>query len=134
MQRRLDFALAAVDKVSKGDWQPTSMPGLFSEKMPDDRAAELAGNMSDIRPLATRTMAHALAEADLRDALPGIDAPTLIVHGDADERSSIHVARALQAAIPNSALTVLRGLGHECYLEDAAAFDAAVRWFLTAQS
>ena len=133
VQRRLDFALAAVDKVSKGNWQPTSMPGLFSEKMPDDRATELAGIMSDIRPSATRTMAHALAEADLRDALPGIDAPTLIVHGDADERSSIHVARALQAAIPNSSLTVLGGLGHECYLEDAAAFDAAVRGFLAAQ-
>ena len=108
------------------------MPGLFSDVMPDDRAAELASIMSDIRPVGTRTMARALAEADLRDGLADIDVPTVIVHGEADSRSYIQVARALHAAISGSTLTLLNGLGHYCFLEDAAAFETAVRSFLTA--
>lgn len=75
-------------------------------------------------------MAHALAEADLRDLLPRIEAPTLLIYGDADERSSLDIADVLHAAIPKSRLTVMRGLGHECYLESAEAFDSEVRSFL----
>ena len=134
VQRRLEFALAAADSVAVGQWDPTSMPGLFSDAMPADRAAELVAIMSDIRPAATRTMAHALAEADLRDALSHVGVPTLLVSGDADQRSPVHVAQQLHEAIPGSTLTILAGLGHECYLESAAAFDAAVRPFLHDQA
>ena len=41
------------------------MRGLFPEVMPADRADELAKIMREARPAATRTMAHALAEAGL---------------------------------------------------------------------
>jgi pimeloyl-ACP methyl ester carboxylesterase len=75
-------------------------------------------------------MAYALTEADLRDLLPRIEAPTLLIHGDADKRSSLDIANDLDAAIPGSRLTVMPGLGHECYLESAEAFDAQVRSFL----
>jgi pimeloyl-ACP methyl ester carboxylesterase len=132
VEQRLDFALNAADR---GDdhFRPASMPGLFSDVMPQDRADELTMIMSDIRPAGTRTMALALAEADLRASLPAIDVPTLLVYGDADTRSPLTVADALHRAIPNSTLEVLRGLGHECYLESPSAFEAVVRPFLHAQ-
>jgi pimeloyl-ACP methyl ester carboxylesterase len=56
--------------------------------------------------------------------------PTLLVYGDADARASLEVATALHEAIPGSELTVLPGLGHECYLESPEAFEEAVRAFL----
>jgi pimeloyl-ACP methyl ester carboxylesterase len=130
VRRRLDFALAAADASER--FQPASMPGLFSDAMPVDRADELAVIMSESRSAGTRTMAHALAEADLRDALPTIRVSTLLVHGDADERSPLSVADDLHRAIPSSTITVLPGLGHECYLESPAMFEAAVRPFLLA--
>jgi pimeloyl-ACP methyl ester carboxylesterase len=133
VQRRLASALAAADLVDSNQWDPTSMPGLFSDAMPADRAAELIAIMSDIRAGATRTMARALAEADLRDELAQIAVPTLLISGDADERSPLPVAEQLHRAIPGSTLTVLAGLGHECFIESAAAFDAAVRSFLRDQ-
>jgi len=83
VQRRLAFALATAELVAAHQWDPTSMPGLFSDAMSADRAADLVAIMSEIRPAATRTMAYALAEADLRDALPHIAVPTLLVNGDA---------------------------------------------------
>src|SRR4029078_4988777 len=77
VEQRLQFALRIADLPS-GAFEPSSMPGLFSDELPADRAAELATIMSEIRPAGTRTMAYALAEADLRDVLPHIEVPTLL--------------------------------------------------------
>jgi pimeloyl-ACP methyl ester carboxylesterase len=55
-----------------------------------------------------------------------------LLYGDADERSPLNVAEALHAAIPMSTLVVMRGLGHESYLESASAFNGEVRRFLRA--
>lgn len=113
------------------EFVPDSMPGLFSDAMPADRADELRGIMSDIRPNGTVTMARALAEADLRDVLPSIDVPTLLLYGEADQRSRLSVASSLHASIPGSTLTVMPGLGHECFLESPETFEAEVRNFLS---
>jgi pimeloyl-ACP methyl ester carboxylesterase len=128
--QRLRFALAAADSIDANEWEPRSMPGLFSDLMQPEQAEELSRIMSEIRAPGTRTMAHALAEADLRPFLGDISTPTLILAGDRDERSPLNVAQDLHRAIPNSRLTVLQGLGHECYLEDPVAFTKAVRAFL----
>lgn len=130
VERRLAFALATAEAVDSQTWRPRSMPGLFSDAMSPATAHELAVVMGDIRGAATRTMAHALAECDLRDALNDIDTPTLIVCGDHDERSPVAVAQAMEARLPRSTLRVLPGLGHECYLENPAAFHRLVREFL----
>jgi pimeloyl-ACP methyl ester carboxylesterase len=132
VQQRLEFALSVAEATT--DFEPTSMPGLFSDAMPTDRATELAGLMAQIRPVGTKTMAHALADTDLRDALPTIQAPTLLIHGTEDTRSSMSVAEEIQQAIPDSTITVLPGLSHECFLESSATFEAAVRPFLHARS
>jgi pimeloyl-ACP methyl ester carboxylesterase len=133
VDRRLSFALDVAGRLP-GGFEPESMPGLFSEKMSPEAATTLRAIMADCRPVATRAMAHALAEADLRDALPSIRVPTLLVYGDADERSSLSVAGDLNRRIPESKLVVLPGLGHECYLEDPALFNAEVRAFLAITS
>ena len=132
VRRRLDFALRAAEEATTA-FDPMSMPGLFSDVMPADRARELTAIMGDIRPAATRTMALALAEADLRDALPGIAVPTLLVCGDADTRSPVSVAEDLHRSIRGSVLAVLPGLGHECSMESPATFANEVRRFLLAQ-
>lgn len=133
VHQRLEFALRAAD-MGPAAFDPTSMPGLFSDVMPPDAGRDLATVMSDARPAATRTMAYALAESDLRDVLPGIDVPTLLLCGDADARSPLSVAEELHRAIPGSTMVVLPGLGHECYLESPDTFTAAVRTFLAAQA
>jgi pimeloyl-ACP methyl ester carboxylesterase len=127
--QRLAFARRIADLVP-GTFEPASMPGLFSDAMPGHRRSELATIMSEIRPAGTLTMARALAEADLRDLLPRIEAPTLLIHGADDKRSSLDIANQLHAAIPRSRLTVMPGLGHECFLESAEAFGTEVRGFL----
>lgn len=127
--RRLEYALA-VAELHPGDFDPRTMRGLFSDAIPPARAEELAAIMRDSRPAGTRTMAVALAEADLRGSLGQVSAPTLLVVGEDDERSPVAVSEALQRALPDAELVVLTGAGHECPLEVPTAFRAAVRRFL----
>lgn len=127
--QRLAFAERIAQQRADG-LVPDSMPGLFGDAMPAARADELRRIMAEIRPTGTVTMARALAEADLRDVLPRIDVPTLLLCGEADERSPPSVADALHSAIPDSVLVVMPGLGHECFLESPERFETEVRRFL----
>ena len=129
VRRRLCLALELAEALPGFD--PGSLPGLFSDTMPAEEQASLAEVMSQIRPAGTRVMAQAFAEADLRAALPGIHVPTLLLYGDADTRAGRDVAAALHAALPNSTLVFMPGLGHESYAESPAVFNAHVRAFLS---
>jgi pimeloyl-ACP methyl ester carboxylesterase len=129
VRHRLEVAHRLADSIGTG-LDPTAVPGLFSDVMPADRATELGRIMGEIRPTGTRVMAEALAASDQRDLLPSIDVPILLVCGADDVRSPMEVGEHLHRALRHSTLTVLPGLGHECYLEDAGAFDAVVRSFL----
>lgn len=75
-------------------------------------------------------MARSFAEADLRDVLPRVNVPTLLLYGDKDVRAPLQVAEALHAAIPTSTLVVLPGVGHVSSAEAAQQFNREVRDFL----
>ena len=129
--QRLAFAHHVADQLEAGaGWDPTSMPGLFSDRISAEWRARILETMHAIRAPGTRTMATALAACDLRPALGDVTVPTLLLAGDRDERSSLAVAQALQAAIPGSTLTILPGLGHEMFAEDPTACCDAFRSFL----
>lgn len=129
VDQRLRRALDVADSLP-GGFDPTAVPGLFSDAMPAGRRAELVEIMSGIRPRGTRVMAHAFAEADLRESLGAITVPTLLLHGADDLRSTLDVAEDLHRGIPGSELVVMPGLGHEAFAESAETFDTHVRAFL----
>jgi pimeloyl-ACP methyl ester carboxylesterase len=58
-----------------------------------------------------------MAEADQRDLLPRIAAPTLLIWGELDVRSPLTVARQFEAAIPDTELVVIPDCGHISNLE-----------------
>ena len=107
------------------------LPTMFSEAVPRKLVDGFAASVARFHPLGFRTMARAFAEADLRDVLPHVDVPVLLLYGEADERSPLSVAEALHQAVEGSKLVVMPGLGHECHLESADRFETEVRRFLT---
>lgn len=110
------------------------LPGLFTKAAPADMVDEVAAIMSDSRPARARVMALAFAEADLRDVLPRIDVPTLLLYGAADLRAPPHVGEELHARIPGSTLIVIPAAGHLVNIEAADRFNAEVRTFLRSVS
>ena len=108
----------------------TLLPTLFSKSAPEELVAEFAAGMAGFHPAGFRGMARSFAEADLREVLPRIDVPTLLLYGDGDVRAPLDVAEDLHAAIPGSRLVVLPGVGHVSCVEAADRFNAELRAFL----
>jgi pimeloyl-ACP methyl ester carboxylesterase len=111
------------------EFVPRYLPGMFGESPAEEVKDELGRIMSDFHPLGFRLMATALARADTSDLLPSIGVPTLLIWGDADERSPLTVAHQLHDAIPGARLEVIPGAGHVSNLEEPVQFDAHVRNF-----
>ena len=68
---------------------------------------------------------------DLWSYLPRITCPTLLVRGAESPVLRPEVAREMMAAIPNCEFVEIPGAGHSIGLDNPAAFDAALREFLT---
>ena len=120
------FALA---ELPADEFVATLLPTMFSEGTPAEAVEEFGRSMLARHPTGFRAMARASAE-NLRDALPGIKVPTLLVYGDKDVRAPLTVAEDLHAAISGSELTVLADSGHVCNIEAPDEFNDAVRSFL----
>ena len=86
-----------------------------------------ADNSGSVHPGGYRAIADSMAESDLRDVLPDINCPTLLLHGELDERSPLHVAESLRQQIPSAELVVIPGVGHLVNAEAPHAFNDHVR-------
>jgi len=126
---RLERLLAQIERPAR-EWVHEYTPTLLTERAPAETVAELEAIMADSRPAGLRPMLLAMAEADLREVLPTISVPTLLLYGEEDARSPGDVAAAMHAAIPGSTLVVLPGVGHQANVEAPEAFNDAVRTFL----
>jgi pimeloyl-ACP methyl ester carboxylesterase len=112
------------------EWIGDYLPTFFSRSVPQAVVDESIAMMLDTRTAGLRAALRAFGQADLRDVLPTIAVPTLLLYGADDQRSPGHVAEGLHARIPDSELVVLPGVGHDSNLEAPVAFNGAVRRFL----
>jgi pimeloyl-ACP methyl ester carboxylesterase len=118
-------------ELPPAQWVPGYLDGLFTDAAPAELVEEALAIMLEVRPGGMRPMVQGFAEADLREVLPRIQVPTLLLYGEADRRSPPEVvARELHAKIPGSRLVVMPGVGHQCDMEAPARFNAEVRRFL----
>lgn len=130
VQQRLRISLEA-SRLPAAEFVSVMLPSMFSSSAPADRVAEFGASLVEqFRPAGFRTMALASAEADLREVLPLVDVPTVVLHGEADVRAPRDVADALHSAIPSSRLVVLPDVGHVSCVEASERFTSEVQDFL----
>jgi pimeloyl-ACP methyl ester carboxylesterase len=128
-EQRLQQALR-LSELSPEEFVGTLLPTMFAETPPQEALAAFGASMLGFHPVGLRAMARASAE-NLRDVLPHVNVPTLLVYGDRDVRAPLTVAEDLHAAIPGSALVVLPDAGHLGNIEAPAEFNRALRAFLS---
>ena len=76
------------------------------------------------------TALQAVIDYDVRDRLPEIACPTLIVWGDRDRLITVRDADVFEELIPNSRKVIFEDTGHMAMLERPAAFNALLEDFL----
>ena len=130
-EERLRKSLELADK-SPAEFVKAMIPTLFPESTPEAVVDGFSAIMGEFHPDGFRTMARSLAEADLRDVLPKIRIPTLLVYGDRDVRASLDVAEDIRNAIPESRLVVFPGVGHMSSVQAGDELNREFRRFLRA--
>jgi pimeloyl-ACP methyl ester carboxylesterase len=128
-EQRMHQALRLAE-LSPEEFVGTLLPTMFSETTPQEVVEAFGASMLGFHPVGFRAMARASAE-NLRDVLPRIRVPTLLVYGDRDVRAPLTVAEDLHASIAGSTLVVLPDAGHLGNIEAPAEFNRAVRAFLS---
>lgn len=71
-----------------------------------------------------------IVSEDLSIFLPQIKTPTLLIWGDTDQTTPVDWGRAMEKAIPNAHLVVLRPAGHFSFLDQPRAFAEELLNFL----
>ena len=128
-ERRLRQVLDLADRPPE-EFVAAVRPTMFAAGVPQATADAFAASVGEFHPVGIRALARAFAAADLRDVLPRIEVPTLLLYGDQDVRAPVAVGEALHAAIPASRLVVLPGIGHLISLEAPERFNAELRAFV----
>jgi hypothetical protein len=84
-EQRLRQALALADGTPEA-FVAALLPTMFSKPMPRETVDDFRSSRQAFHPRGFRAMAQASAE-DVRDVLPHVDVPTLLVYGDRDVRA-----------------------------------------------
>ncbi|MCD6638927.1 MAG: alpha/beta hydrolase [Nocardioides sp.] len=116
-----------------GQLDPT-LPGLFAGDPPAQFVPLLAAIGADVRPATLARELAIMADADLRDVLPRVCVPTLLVWGRSDARSPLTVTRQFEEAIPDAELVVVEHAGHLSNLESPQRVNDAIRDFCRAHA
>jgi pimeloyl-ACP methyl ester carboxylesterase len=130
VDRRLAASLGNLDAEPSEAFIRAWVPSLFTHRAAAGVVEDYLAVLADNHRAGARPMVMAMAEADLRDVLPAIRVPTLLLCGAEDARSPVGAARELQERIPGSSLVVLPDVGHMSNVEAPEAFNLAVRTFL----
>lgn len=129
VEQRIQRVSQAID-LPPDQWAREWAPSMLSPSAPPELVHEVEALLADFHPAGQRAILHAFAHQDLRDVLPRIAVPILLLYGDMDMRSPLSVGEEMHARIPGSQLVVLRGVGHMCNMEAPELFNAEVRRFL----
>jgi pimeloyl-ACP methyl ester carboxylesterase len=132
VRARLDGMYQALMEPAEPVDPTRVLPGWFAGDPPAEFVPLVVEMAAAVRPSSLRTALPVMAETDLRELLPRIAVPTLLIWGELDVRSPLSVARQFEQAIPDAELVVIPGAGHVSNLERPERFNEAVRSFCRA--
>lgn len=105
------------------------LPGVFTEAAPQQLKEEFSVIVSEFHSVGFRLMSLSSAEVDTRDLLSSINVATLLLWGDNDRRSPLHLAEQFHATIPGAELAIIPNAGHLSNMEQPDVFNGHVRRF-----
>lgn len=113
------------------EWWALCMPLYFRTK---DEAVieEIEGRMIGAYEVANYMMANEIPKYDVRERLPELSIPTLILAGRYDWVTPLAQSQLIDQLLPNSTLVIFDNSGHMPHIEENAKFLAAVRDFVAA--
>ncbi|MGI8692818.1 MAG: alpha/beta fold hydrolase [Geodermatophilaceae bacterium] len=95
-----------LSELPAAEFVDSLLPTMFRSGTPQPVVQHFADSMRSFHPVGFRAMARASA-GDLREVLPQVRVPTLVIAGTDDARAPLKVAMVIHAAIAGSRLVVI---------------------------
>ena len=118
---------AALDHWGEGHTLALMAPSAQSER---EQAGRAIFERSAASPQMARTLVQMVFETDVRDLLPSVGVPTLVLHRE-EEFIPVESARYTADHIPGARLIVLPGADHIPFYGDADGYAEEIEEFLT---
>lgn len=115
---------------SLADMAPAMVAALVGDGPGPEGVALALDCIASTPEAAYRSTVLAMLGFDLRDALPRIAVPTLVLSGTKDPNAPAAAMERMAARIPGARYVALEGVGHLAHLEQPARFNAALDTFL----
>jgi len=91
-----------------------------------DSVGRILHDLSDTDDEAYAWYCEALARFDVRDELPRVAVPVLVLEGDHDEVATVEAGRAMAEAMPRGRFAVVEDSGHQAPIERPEQVAAAI--------
>ena len=126
--------LSTLERIIDTSWGKGEMISAYAPSMAGDErfrrwAARLERN--SVSPRGARQILRMASRSDVTDALPRIEAPTLVLHRRGDPLVPLAEGRAVAAAIPGARFVELEGHDSMPFVGDADALLDETEEFLT---
>lgn len=93
------------------------------------RAKAGSSDYANASPMMRRILSKVVNE-DLKNHMPDIKAPTLLIWGENDTATPLKDAKKMEELIPDAGLVSFPGCGHYSFLDNPMQFSAVLRSFL----
>ena len=109
-----------------------TLPGIknHSEELLAKARAHYGSADYNAAPEVLRNTLVSLVNTDLREILPNIACPTLLIWGEHDTDTPLADAKIIESKIPDAGLCVIKGAGHFAFLQDPYQTAAILNSFL----
>lgn len=129
-QEQLDAFLAEIER----DWGgPVGIAARAPSRLDDEGFRQRWARYlrMSASPTAAATLLRMNCQVDVRDVLPSIRVPTLILHSVNDRALPVQASRYMAERIPGAKYIELQGIDHLPYLSDSEIITGAIEEFLT---
>jgi pimeloyl-ACP methyl ester carboxylesterase len=108
------------------------VPFWFSPGFDLELVRSFTADCDKVAQHAAISFCRAVSGLSIRDQLPEIKVPTLLIVGENDGRTPVEESEHMNRHIPDAWLKVIKGAGHMANVEKPEEFNRAVRTFLRA--
>lgn len=106
------------------------LPKAKAEQLIDKwRAKRGSADYASSSPMMRAILSKVVNE-DLKDVMPSIKAPTLLIWGEKDTATPLKDAKTMEKLIPDAGLVSFAGCGHYSFLDNPVQFAAVLTSFL----
>lgn len=114
-------------------WSSNMAPAIMGAPDKPELGVELTNSFCRTDPEIAKQFAHVTFLSDLREELPQLKAPTLIVQCNDDLIAPVAVGQYMKSRLPRSMLAVIANIGHCPHLSAPGACIDAIDTFLAEQ-